>query len=265
MKKTLMYEQLTDLYPLFRESMEERKGTEKTETNFIARIFKGSKFLTKSVIDLGGGIGMHAKELAKRGYEVTVFDQSQRALRIARMGFPKLKTIQGRFEAIATRQTFDVAICLWSTFPYILTDKGRKNFFNWLKTHIKYLIILDEANFHRYLKMKEFHKIYKLVEDKRYRLTLTRDWIISSTGLRKTSYVYTITDRKTEKQKIIQDWEVQQYLSVDEIQKYLGGSWKLKGVFGDFKPNSRFDKQSSPRLISVFERKESIPKSLRSQ
>ncbi len=260
MKKTLMYERLTGLYPFFRESMEEGKGSEQRELRFILDMVKRSERPIKTIIDLGGGIGTHAHELQKKGYTVAVFDQSKKVLAEARKKSSKLRTIHGTFETISLNETFDVAMCLWSTFPYILIEKGRKHFFNWLKNHVRHLIILDEANFYRYLKMKEFHKIYEPVEDGKYKFVLTRDWIINKDKLRKTSYVYTITNKRTGDMKLIQDEEVQQYLSANEIQTHLGKQWNAWGLFGDFKQTSTFDKQSSPRLISVFERRRSITK-----
>lgn len=251
--KTLMYERLTNLYPLFRESLEGRKGTEKDETEFILGVVGTFGGKVKTIIDLGGGVGMHSKILASQGYDVTVFDQSKKALLQAKKGHSQLKTVHGIFETIALQKSYDAAICMWSTLPYILNAKGRKHFFHWLKSHIKHIIILDEANFYRYITMREFHKIYAPVNNKQYQLTVTRDWIINHNRIRESSYVYTVINKKTGERRIIQDTETQQYLTVEEVKSLLGKRWKLKKLLGDFSVHKKFDQKRSLRYIMIFE------------
>ncbi len=250
--KTLMYERLTNLYPLFRESLEERKGAEKDEAEFILGVVGTFRGKVKTIIDLGGGVGMHSKILATQGYDVTVFDQSKKALLQAKKGYIQLKTAQGTFETIALQKSYDAAICMWSTFPYILNAKGRKHFFHWLKSHIKQVIILEEANFYRYITMREFHKTYAPVNNKQYQLKVTRDWIINQNRIRESSYVYTITNKKTGERRIIQDTEMQQYLTVKEVKMFLGKRWKLKKLLGDFSVHKKFDQNRSSRCIMIF-------------
>src|ERR1035441_3771685 len=96
--KTKIYEQLSDLFPLWREVSLGEKGHEKKECKFVYDIFKSYPVKIKTVIDLGGSVGTHAGFLLHRGYRVTIFDQSKKALQIAKAKYPNVKVLQGSFE-----------------------------------------------------------------------------------------------------------------------------------------------------------------------
>lgn len=246
--KTKIYENLAELFPLWRETTLGKIGHENEETNFIIDVFKRFSEKIETVIDLGGGVGLHSGLLLKAGYDVTLFDQSEKALAIAKKNNPNLEIIQGSFETIDINQEYDAAICMWSTLSYIFSEEGRTNFYNWQKTHIKKLIILDEANFYRY--DKKFHKIYN-GENENYKLKVIRDWELTDTNLKKTNFVYEIFDKKTGKTEIIDDAENEQYVEIEQLQKYFGSEWKLE-IYGDYNLDNRFDKEKSPRIIPVF-------------
>ncbi len=246
--KTKIYEKLAELFPLWRETTLGKTGHEKEETNFVIDILKKYNGKIKTIIDLGGGVGLHSGLLLKAGYDVTLFDQSAKALSIAKKNNPKLKIIRGSFESIKIKESYDTAICMWSTLSYIFSEKGRGKFYDWQRTHIKKIIILDEANFYKY--SQKFHKIY-LGENKEHKLKVIRDWELTKTNLKKTKFVYEIFDKKSKKTKIIKDAENEQYVSVEKLQKYLGSEWNLE-IYGDYNVNSKFNKEESSRIIPVF-------------
>lgn len=249
--KTKIYENLAELFPLWRETTLGKIGHEKEETNFVVDVFKKHSNQIKTVIDLGGGVGLHSNLLQKAGYDVTLFDQSKKALEIAKRNNPNLKIVHGSFETIDLEQEFDAAICMWSTLTYIFSESGRENFYNWQKTHIKKIVILDEANFYRY--DQKFHKIY-FGENEKYKLKVIRDWELTDENLKKTKFVYEIFDKKTGKTEIVDDAEDEQYVEIKKLKEYLGSEWDLE-IYGDYNLNSLFDKEKSPRIISVFFRK----------
>src|SRR3989338_290118 len=246
--KTKIYEKLADLFPLWRETTLGKIGHEKKETDFVIDIFKKYPGEIKTVIDLGGGVGLHSELLSKAGYDVTLFDKSVKALSIAKKNNPKLKVIQGSFESINLKETYDAAICMWSTLSYIFSEKGRKKFYDWQKSHIKNLVILDEANFYRY--SQKFHKIY-VGENKNHKLKVIRDWELTKTNLKKTKFVYEIFDKKSKKIEMVKDAENEQYVPVEKLQKYFGAGWNLE-IYGDYSVNSKFNKKESSRIIPVF-------------
>jgi hypothetical protein len=247
--KTKIYEDLASLFPLWRETTLEEKNHEKKEVDFVVSVFKKYPAAIRSVIDLGGGVGLHAGLLSGAGYEVTLFDQSRKALAIAKKNNPKLKIAHGSFESIGLKGEYDAAICMWSTLSYVLSEVGRRKFYAWQARHVKKLIILDEANFYRY--PHNFHKVY-VGEDEDHEMTVERDWVLSNQNLKKTKFIYEVFDKKTEKSKIIKDAENEQYLSVEQLKNYLGFSWNLKYLCGGYDLKNFYEKKKSSRIIPVF-------------
>ena len=246
--KTKIYENIAELFPLWRETTLGKVGHEKEETNFVIDIFKKHSEKISTVIDLGGGVGLHSDLLQKAGYDVTLFDQSEKALSIAKKNNQNLKIIHGSFETIDINQEYDVAICMWSTLSYIFSEEGRLNFYNWQKSHIKKLVVLDEANFYRY--DQKFHKIY-LGENEDYKMKVIRDWELTDKNLKKTSFIYEIFDKKTGKTEVIEDAENEQYVEIEKLKEYFGTEWNLK-IYGDYNVGSLFNKEESSRIIPVF-------------
>jgi len=252
MTKTRAYEDLADIYPLWRSMLlKEKHDNEhaKKEINFLLSLLKKQKSI-KSVIDLGGGIGIHSIPLSKQDYDVTLFDQSIKALDIAQKKYPNLKTIEGGFETINLSQKFDATICMWSTINYLTSEKSRRAFYKWIKEHTRQIVIFDQANFYKY--SSRVHKVYQ-GEDQKNRLKITRDWVLSKNNIRKTRYAYEIINKTTGIKKYISDGEVQQFLTIQQLEKYMGNGWKLDQVFGDY-DNKKYSKKISERIITIFTR-----------
>jgi len=239
------------LFPLWRETTIGEKKREVVETNFILEVFRKYPGRIKTVIDLGGGVGLHSRVLLKAGYDVTLFDRSVHALAIAKKNFPKLNIIRGSFENIRINKKYDAAICMWSTLSYIYSEKARRHFYNWQKAHVRKAIILDEANFYRY--PKKFHKIYQ-GKSTTHELKVIRDWVMTKLYLKKTKFVYEILDRNSGRDRTIKDAENKQYVPLKKLQKYLGSTWNLKKVYGDYEQN-KFYNRSSSRIIPIFYKK----------
>jgi len=249
-KKTKIYEELAELYPLWRNTTLEEVGHERVETDFVLDLFNKKPGTIRSVIDLGGGVGLHSGLLLNAGYDVTLFDQSEKALSIARRNNPNLKLIQGTFENMNVDQQYDAAICMWSTMSYIFSEEGRRTFYDWQKNHIRKLVILDEANFYRY--PKNFHKIYEGENDVN-KLKVARDWELTEDYLKKTKFRYEVFDKRSGEQSIIEDAENEQYVAPERLRDYFGKEWKVE-IYGDYDLNKTFDKSSSKRIIPVFSR-----------
>lgn len=247
--KTKIYEELAHLYPLWRETCLGRSGCDLEETNFITSVFKDTALPIRSIIDLGGGVGTHSKFLVEQGYDVTLFDQSKKALSLAKTNCPNLRVENGSFETINLTDTFDAAICMWSTLSYVLDEVGRDHFYGWMKKHVRHCIILDEANFYAY--PDSFHKIYEGENDD-YTLTITRDWTLDNNHLKKTIFNYDLFNKHTKTTEKIDDAEAEQYVTVEKLEEYLGDSWKLSYLLGGYDIKKLFDKNESSRIITVF-------------
>jgi hypothetical protein len=248
-----IYHQYPELYSLWRNAL--TKDKIEREVNFITDCFNRSKKPIKKIIDLGGGIGLHSDLLEKRGFEVTLFDISEKALEIANKNNPNLIIKKGSFEDINLNERYDACICMWTTFTYIINNIGRDKFFNWIRNHINHVVILDEGNF--YLYPNSFNEVY-YSEDKNNKIKIIRKWKMNKNFLRKTIFENEITDLRTNKIKRIKDNEVMQFLTLEQIAKLLGTKWKLDRTLGDYNINSEYNKESSSRLISLFMRNNKI-------
>jgi SAM-dependent methyltransferase len=245
---TKIYEEMSSMFPLWRETTLGKNDHEKREVNFVTEVFGKYHGEIKKVIDLGSGVGLHADLLAQKGYELTAFDKSEKALEIAKEKNPQVQTVQGDFETIDITEEYDAAICMWSTLSYIYSNKSREKFYTWQRDHARKIIILDEANFYRY--PASFHKVYE-GENNEQKLKVVRDWQLHGT-VKDTQFIYEITDKATGKTETVNDAEREEYVPVEQIQKYLGNEWKLQYLLGDYDLGAAFDKENSSRIIAVF-------------
>jgi SAM-dependent methyltransferase len=244
-----IYDDLAEFYPLWRDACLGRKASEGEEVKFLLEVFASSQSV-KSVIDLGGGTGVHAIPLARHGFDVTILDKSLNAISIARRNFSEIKTVQSSFETMALTRSFDASICMLSSFTYILDETGRKHFFRWIADHTRDLMVLDQGNFSRYA--KTYNDRFQ-GEDKHFSLKVARDWYME--GSRKhTSFLYEFVDKASEAAKVIADEQVQHYVPIEQLVTHLGKSWRLVALLGDYSLKHMFDEQSSPRMICVFKR-----------
>lgn len=248
---TRIFEDMANLYPLWRDTCLGYNQSEKKEADFVKSVFGQYGDKIKTVIDLGGGVGLHTAHLLSWGYDVTLFDQSKTALAIAKNGNPALKIEQGSFETIDITKNYDAAICMWSTLSYVLDEKGRAHFYEWIRNHINKVVILDEANYFRY--SSNFHKTYE-GENEKYKLKIDRDWSMDNDRTKTTKYVYEISNKENGKVELIDDGEIEHYLSPEELSDYMGKEFSLKHLLGGYQLSEALEKAKSLRIITVFEK-----------
>jgi len=100
------------------------------EVTFLRVVF--DKYNVGSVLDLACGTGRHSVALAEAGYDVVGIDYAHKLLKIARgkSDLPNVKFLRQDVAHIKLNQTFDAAICMWSTFgelPYKEMLRGLKS------------------------------------------------------------------------------------------------------------------------------------------
>jgi SAM-dependent methyltransferase len=82
----------------------------------------------RKVIDLGCGVGTHARMLAERGFEVTGIDLSPHMVRQARRaseGVTNVRFLVGDYYSYRPRRSFDAALCLNWSIPVVERDLAR--------------------------------------------------------------------------------------------------------------------------------------------
>ncbi len=253
MKSTLIepriHDDLAEFYSLWRDACLGKKASEAEEVRFLLDVFASSNNL-QSIIDIGGSVGIHAIPLAKHGFAVTLLDKSNTALNIAKRNCSQVKTIQGQFEAIDLKENFDAGICMLSSLAYILDEAGCETFYHWVSKHVNDLVIFDQLNYHR---LPKSHSDNCQAEDKHFIFNVLREWHFEE-DLLHTSFVYEFIDKASEATKIINDAQVQKFLEPEQLVKYMGKQWRLVALLGGFNLKQPFDRETSPRMVTVFKR-----------
>jgi Methyltransferase domain len=253
MKGTLteprIHTDLAEFYSLWRDACLGKWASEIEEVKFLLEFFSGGNKV-RSIIDLGGSIGLHSIPLNEHGFDVTLLDKSQSALAIARRSAPQLQTVNGSFENIDLKQNFDAAICMFSSLNYLLSESDREHFYHWLSTYIRDVVILDQVN------VRRLPRVYSdscQAEDKHFRLNILREWHFEDEVMQ-TSFIYEFVDKESEATKIINDGQSQKFLTVEELVAYMGKQWRMVALLGECNLNRAFDPDNSPRMISIFKR-----------
>ncbi|MFH1850403.1 MAG: class I SAM-dependent methyltransferase [archaeon] len=246
-----IFNELADLYPLWRSALQGKNGDEFDQADYLYGILSEPPSRIRSVIDLGGGHGHHACPLSDKGLDMTVFDQSGSALDMVKKNNPGITTRLGSFETIEDNESYDAAICMWSTANYIMAPRDREHFYGWVDDHIGAVFILDQPNFARY---PETFSCEYAVEDERYSLHIQRRWHLGSDLIRRTEYAYNITYKETGTRIAATDRELQQFLTLDGIEVLLGRNWTLKYLNGNYSSGEAYDPKTSTRMIAVFQR-----------
>lgn len=250
--KTRIYEDKVSLYKLWRDTRLGKLNSAFDESRFLVDVLS-KKPAIKSVLDLGGGIGLHSSMLAQNDFQATIFDQSISALKLASEASSQLDTINGSFETINLDASFDASICMWSSLTYVLEETGRRNFYDWISQHTRYLVVLDQSNF--YLQPPLAEDICQ-GKDSRYELKVTRKSTMTPEWRRHTDYIYEVYHYNSSITEKISDQEIQDYLSVEQLKSYLGNRWELTELLGDYDLKAKYDRNTSSRMITIFIRKD---------
>lgn len=250
---TKIFNDLSNLYPLWRKALLGKSDHELIEIEFIKDLLMGFNGQVQTVIDLGGGVGTHAVPLQRAGYGLTLFDCSREALAIAKIKEPELNIVRDSFESINLSSNYHAAICMWSTLSYISTEKGRQHFYEWVSSHVEHCLIFDQPNFSRYpISSSKRH----LFEDANHHLGVLREWTFDPEhGIKKTNYRYKIHAKKTSTKTMIYDQEEQHYVELPKLHKYLGAKWKIQQIYGNYSLSDKFNPATSERMIAVYARK----------
>src|SRR2546427_7361268 len=102
-KKKLLYNELAPLYDLAISRDTQR------EVNFLIDLIETFRPSSKSILDLGCGVGRHAGPLSNR-HEVTGIDISGKMIRVARKRYPECEFHEMDMRNITLERSFDVAI-----------------------------------------------------------------------------------------------------------------------------------------------------------
>jgi len=240
----LLYNELSSIYELviFRDTT--------CEVSFLHEIIRSFKPDATSILDVGCGVGRHAKLLSEKyGYSVTGIDISEKMVELANSQCPECKFMKMDMREIKMNNVFDVVICMWSTFNYLSTSEDVKKFFLTVHGCLKRsgMLIIDAKNhknkgerFRIREARNEFYKV-KVFEYKR---------IIGN--LCEGIYYYVIRNLKSGEYTIALDQELHRVYALDEITKMATPLFTIAKVFGDYDHNAKYDPRKSRRIILVL-------------
>lgn len=153
------YSQYYDL--MYRNEKDYRK-----ECDFIEMAMR--RYLKRkapSILDIACGTGRHVIELSRRGYEVAGSDISNDMIRIAQKNSKKEGLPIGYhlapMETLRTGKTYDVILCMFAAFDYLLEKKNVKKMLQTLRTHLKPggIFIMDFWNRDKFLNSSERFRV----------------------------------------------------------------------------------------------------------
>jgi 2-polyprenyl-3-methyl-5-hydroxy-6-metoxy-1,4-benzoquinol methylase len=110
------------------------------ECGCIEKYLKHFSMITvKKILDIGCGTGSHAIVLAKRGYRVVGIDPSRIMIDQAKIkgaGLPVKFYVQD-MRQFRLDETFDLVICMFGTFDYLITDEDVRNALRAIRRHMR--------------------------------------------------------------------------------------------------------------------------------
>jgi len=111
------------------------------DVDFLENVFQRFHIDPKTVLDLGCGTGNHDLPLARRGYRVTGIDRSREMLSLARKKGatlrPRPRFVHADMRSFRLGERFDVAICMFGAFGYLLTQRDALQSLRSIRTHLE--------------------------------------------------------------------------------------------------------------------------------
>jgi len=204
------------------------------------------------VVDVGCGRGRHSRSLAERGYSVTGFDLSPKAIEKARKIADERKLSNVRFLINDMRtplpETFDAAVNLFTTFGYFIDEQENVKVLKSVRAMLKPngLFLIDFMNAKKVeqeLKAEE-HGVHKGIE---YSI---RRYIQDGCVYKEIQFKGEVIDGMRTYTERVRLFDKEWF-----IQKLNQTGFSPLKIWGDYS-GKPFDEANSPRLIILSRREE---------
>jgi SAM-dependent methyltransferase len=132
-----VYRRFARYYDLIYHGLVDYEG----DVDFLEKAFRRFHVVPKTILDIGCGTGNHDLPLARRGYQVTGIDQSREMLSLARKKAAasrlRLRFVRADMRSFRLGRTFDVALCMFGAFGYMLTERHALQALRNIRTHLR--------------------------------------------------------------------------------------------------------------------------------
>ncbi len=125
-----LFDAISDFYDLI---YSEKNYSE--EASFVSETLEKYKIEGKSILELGSGTGIHATELAKKGYFVQGIERSQQMLLKSKIHH-RYKTVLGDIRDISLERKFDAVISLFHVISYQINNEDLDLVFDNVGKHL---------------------------------------------------------------------------------------------------------------------------------
>lgn len=245
-RKKMLYNQLSQYY------MQAIANDTQKETQFIETVFKmHSNSCQRKVLDCCCGVGRHDYLLAKDGYSVTGIDISPSQIQTAQQihAHENARYLVMDVRNIDFEETFDLIICMWTTYNYLSQDYDLRNFIRSCWHHQKKgdVLILDSKNIPSLVK----RRVYKRSSCDKTRC-VHMELIVHKRILgriQNSQYFYFIEDDGC--QEFYFDEEFVRFYSKGEMEALAKGYYEISAIYGDF-DLGKYEEEKSERFILVL-------------
>jgi cyclopropane fatty-acyl-phospholipid synthase-like methyltransferase len=236
--------------PLYEKLYANRNEEEATFlADFIEKIIPKSKY--PEILDLGCGRGRHSITFAKRRYNVTGIDLSEKAIETAITKSDSERLDNTHFEIRDMRdpidKKFDAIVNLFTTFGYFLDDDENRNVLKSASEMLRKdgIFILDYLNAVKVKKEINPTETGK-IDDMDYTIKrkIADGMVFKSITFSHSSYSEPVTF--SERVKLYELHWFEENLATT--------GFEITDVFGDYRGNS-FDETESPRLLIISKKR----------
>ena len=243
-QRKLLYNELASFFDLATSRNSER------EAAFIGEIIQTFFPKAKSILDVGCGIGRHAEILFKKhGYSVWGVDLSEEMIKLARRRCPNCKFKKMDMRNIELNETFDVVMCMWTTFNYLSNLGDIERFFKGVHKALKNngLLIIDMKNH-----QKELRSSYsrEAKNDSYLIKLLVRKRVVNNVS--ESIYLYLIKSLETGEESFALDQELNKVYTREEVIDMAKPLFHLIRCYGDYDCSSELISDKSDRVIFAF-------------
>jgi SAM-dependent methyltransferase len=205
-----------------------------TEVSFVDQIIKDHLYEAGTILEFGCGTGLHASQLAAKGYQVHGVDSSDQMLEKAQKNLMGLNPTvasqvsfsQGDIRHLNIGKRFDVVIALFHVISYLPKNEDIKRALDCAKLHLREggIFLFDCWYGPAVLTDRPEVRVKRIENDKINVVRIAEPIVIENSNLVKINYQVLIKNKLNCKLKIIEETHRLRYLFKPEVDYLLNAA-----------------------------------------